>query len=88
MLARSPNRKRAVAYLAASGATPISVVDRDGPCGIHTGKVTGHVAARWWVAASDGVRVASAARRFAGADADVSEAVAAVTRSAKGDAHT
>jgi hypothetical protein len=34
MLARSPNRKAAVKYLAACGATPISVVDHDGVASI------------------------------------------------------
>jgi hypothetical protein len=73
MLARSPNRKRAVEYLAVCGATPISLVDRDGVCTIVTGKVTGTVAARWWIATQDAVRVAAQARRLAGECADVSE---------------
>jgi hypothetical protein len=82
MLARSPNRRRAVKYLAASGATPISVVDRDGVCSIVTGKITGTVATRWWIATQDAVRVASAARRLVGAGADAAEVMAAVQRSA------
>jgi len=45
MLARSPNRKAAVAYLAACGATSITVAERDGVA-IVTGKITGTVAAR------------------------------------------
>ena len=71
MLARSPDRKRAVAYLAASGATAITVTEHDGVASIHTGKVTGTVAARWWIVAQDAVRVASGARRLVGAGADV-----------------
>jgi hypothetical protein len=35
MLAKAPNRKRAVEYLALSGAVPISVIERDGACSIH-----------------------------------------------------
>jgi hypothetical protein len=34
MLAKPPNRKRAVEYLAASGAVPITVIERDGACSI------------------------------------------------------
>jgi hypothetical protein len=39
MLAKSPNRKRAVEYLHASGAVPISIIERDGVCSISTGKL-------------------------------------------------
>jgi hypothetical protein len=66
MLAKAPNRKRAEQYLAASGAVPISVTER---ATIHTGsKITGTVAARWWIAERDALRVANAARLCAGAD--------------------
>jgi hypothetical protein len=41
MPARSPNRKRAVAYLAACGASPITITERDGIATIHTGKIIG-----------------------------------------------
>src|SRR6266436_5631755 len=34
MLAKSPDRKRAVEYLAACGAVPITVIERDGVCSI------------------------------------------------------
>ena len=57
MLARSPNRKAAAAYLAACGATSITVVEYDGAASIVTGKVVGPVAGRWWIAAQDAVRV-------------------------------
>jgi len=68
MLARSPNRKVAAAFLAASGAVPISIVERDGVGVIVTGKTSASgIAARWWLhRASDASRVASAARRLAG----------------------
>jgi len=33
MLAKPPNRKRALDYLAASGAVPISIIERDGVWG-------------------------------------------------------
>jgi hypothetical protein len=59
MLAKTPDRKRAVAYLAACGAVPITVIVREGVCTIHSGKVT--VAARWWIAAQDAARVAAQA---------------------------
>ena len=67
MLARSPNRKRAIEYLASCGATAITIIDRDGVGVVIIGKTaTGIVATRWWIAARDGVRVASAARRLTG----------------------
>jgi hypothetical protein len=34
MLARSPNRKAAVVYLAASGAAAITIIQRDGVCSV------------------------------------------------------
>jgi hypothetical protein len=49
---------------------------------IHTGKVTGTAAARWWIAAQDAQRVATGARRLAGEGADAAKAIAAVMRSA------
>jgi hypothetical protein len=78
------NIKRAIDYLHASGAAAIWIVERDcagslaakdqrGVCTIHTGtkiSATGTVAARWWTAAPDATRVASAARQLAGRDPD------------------
>jgi hypothetical protein len=56
MLAKAPNRKRAVAYLAASGAVPITIIEHDGVCSIRTGTTTNGTtitttAARWWIEA-------------------------------------
>jgi hypothetical protein len=83
MLAKSPNRKRAEQYLAASGAVPISIIERDGQLSIGTViKLTGTVAARWWTVAADAPRVASAARLCAGAEPDLPAATAALARSA------
>jgi len=59
MLARSPNKKWALQYLAASGATPITVTEHDGVATVHTGKTTGPVAGRWWIASRDAVCVAA-----------------------------
>jgi len=63
--------------LSASGAVPITIIERNGGCTIITGKTTtGTVAARWWIAAQDAPRVAAQARQFAGAvqrSASVSE---------------
>jgi hypothetical protein len=53
MLARSPNRKADAAYLAASGAVPIIIIECDGVCSIR---------ATWWTAAPDAARIANAAR--------------------------
>jgi len=69
--------------LSASGAVPITIIERNGGCTIITGKTTtGTVAARWWIAAQDAPRVAAQARQFAGVTPDVSTATAAVQRSA------
>jgi hypothetical protein len=64
MLAKTPNRKRAIEYLAACGAAAITIIVRDGLGTITTGKTTtGTVAAQWWIAE----RTARAwARRLAG----------------------
>lgn len=82
MPTKAPNRKRAVEYLRASGAVPISIIERDSVCSIHAGKISGTVAARWWLNARDAPRVATDARSLAGRDPDVSAASAAVARSA------
>jgi hypothetical protein len=82
MLAKTANRNAAVAYLAASGATAVTVVDRDGAGVVVVGKTSGTVAARWWVHSQDARRLAAQARRLAGDSPDVPTAVAAVTRAA------
>ena len=70
-------------YLAASGAVPITIIERVGVCSIHTGtKITGTVAARWWINERDAAPVARAARTFAGDRPDLSAATAALHRSA------
>jgi hypothetical protein len=65
--------------LSASGAVPITIIERNGGCTIITGKTTtGTVAARWWIAAQDAPRGrASSPVRWR-----VSTATAAVQRSA------
>jgi hypothetical protein len=67
MLAKAPNRKRAVEYLALSGAVPITVIEHDGVCSISAGKVvpgdhfgTG-TTTTWWTAGPDAARIASRA---------------------------
>jgi hypothetical protein len=87
MLAKSPDRKRAVAYLEASGAAAITIIERDKSGGaptfaITTSKITGTVVARWWIAARDAPRVAKAARQCAGANPNLPAATAALARSA------
>ena len=49
---------------------------RDGLCSIRAGKIAGTVAARWWIAAQEGARVAAQARRFAGVSPVVSSSLA------------
>ena len=58
MLAKAPNRKRAVAYLEASGAAAISIIEH-GVCSISTGRKTGVVTtpvSTWWIAERDAPR--------------------------------
>jgi hypothetical protein len=69
---RSPNRKRALEYLAAWGAVPITVIERDGACSIHAGKISGTVAARWWIDERMAAQVAREARSLAARDPDAS----------------
>jgi hypothetical protein len=83
MLARSPNRKAAAAYLAASGAVPITIFLSEKGTSITTAsQITGTVAARWWITAAMASPVATAARTLAGADPNVSAATAALARAA------
>jgi hypothetical protein len=82
MLAKAPNIKRAIEYLAACGAVPIAIIERDGLCSIHAGKIAGTVAARWWISERIAPRVAAQARRLADVSPDVSPATAALHRSA------
>src|SRR4030088_3586469 len=82
MLARSPNRKRAEQYLAASGAVPISVVTtelRDGVCSISTGKIAGQSAARTADPASRDADTGTVAARWWIAERDAAP-VAALAR--------
>jgi hypothetical protein len=62
--------KRAVEYLAASGAVPISVTERGT---IHAGGKITSFAARWWINKQDAAPVAAHARTLAGRDPDASE---------------
>jgi hypothetical protein len=78
---KPPNRKRALERLAASGAVPISVTERDGMCSTIRGGGDG-LSAQWWVDRTKAVPVARAARRFAGANPDLSTATDALARAA------
>jgi hypothetical protein len=84
MLAKAPNRTRATEYLIASGAAAITLSETNKVCSISTGKVPQlrEVRARWWTAAADAARVASAARLCAGADPNLPAATASTARSA------
>jgi hypothetical protein len=85
MLAKPPNRKRAVEYLRASGAVPIAIIERDGACSIHAGSKSpnlGDIISTVWLAEQDAARVAKEARRLAGDSSDAPTATAALARSA------
>ncbi len=79
MLAKSPNRQAAVAYLAACNATAITIVDRDGiGVIIAKGTVRGQMVDRHSGCPAHG----RAGRRCAGESPDMATAIAAVQRSA------
>jgi hypothetical protein len=81
MLAKAPHRKRAPAYLEASGAVPI-MNKADGALGsaiTTTRKITGIVAAQWRIAEQEATPVARGAPRLTGAAPDL---VPPVVRSA------
>jgi hypothetical protein len=80
-------KTRAIEYLHASGAAAVWIKSSATQefCTIHTGKSSGlsdDLAARWWTAAADAPRVASAARLCAGANPDVPAAISSLARSA------
>jgi hypothetical protein len=56
------------------------VIERDGMCSIRAGG--DGLSAQWWIGRQNAVPIARAARRFAGANPDLSTATAAVRRSA------
>ena len=81
--ARRPSRspdKAALAYLAASGAAAITVIEQDGGCTIRVGGDS--TAAQYWVDAGQAIQIARKARRAAGAAADLSTVTAALHASA------
>src|SRR5438128_1739844 len=85
MLAKPPSRKRALEYLAASGAVPITITERDGVCSIHAGGKSdkmSDIISTVWLDERDAPRVAREARRLAGDSPDASTATAALARSA------
>jgi hypothetical protein len=73
MLAKAPDKKRAVAYLEASGAAAIWIKSVGGLASIHTGSKVPKIGdfSTWWITAAMAPRVASAARQGAGANPDV-----------------
>jgi hypothetical protein len=85
MLAKAPDKKRAVAYLEASGAAAIWIKSASGLASTHTGSKlakSGEFISAWWITAAMAPRVASAARQCAGAEPDLPAATAALARAA------
>jgi hypothetical protein len=78
------DRKRAENYLAASGAVPISVTQRDGVCTIHAGRSVahGHVVSTQWISEAQAIAVTREARRYAGDRPDGPMAMDALARAA------
>ena len=74
--ARSPNAKAAIAYLIASGATAISIIEHDGGvCSFRVGhKIDPHAISIQWVPEASAQAIVRQARRDAGLELAIVEA--------------
>jgi hypothetical protein len=80
--ARSPDTRAALAYLAAFGVAPISIVETGDVAAIRTGsKVDPRAVVVFWMAA-DAKPVVKVARRLAGKDQNVGDAVVSLKKAA------
>jgi hypothetical protein len=80
---RSPDTKAALAYLAASGAAPIFVTEVGDVATIRTGsKVDPRAVVVFWIAGQDAKPVVKVARRLAGKDQNVGDAVVSLKKAA------
>ena len=78
-----PDTKAALAYLAASGAAPIFVTEVDAVATIRTGsKVDPRAVVVFWIAEVDAKPVVKVARRVAGKDQNVGDAVVSLKKAA------
>jgi hypothetical protein len=82
-----PPDKAAIQYLEASGATAISIVEVDGAAAFRVGTkippfANGNFPAIFWIMASDAKPVAKLARRLAGKDQNVGDAVVSLKKAA------
>jgi hypothetical protein len=81
--ARSPDTKAAIAYLAASGATAITITEVDGVCTFRIGtKLLARSVAIFWIMEVDAKPVVASARKIAGKGSGGDAAVAALHRAA------
>ena len=80
---RLPDTKAALAYLAASGAAPIFVTEVGDVATIRTGsKVDPRAVIVFWIAGQDAKPVVKVARRLAGKDQNVGDAVVSLKKAA------
>jgi hypothetical protein len=87
---RSPNTKAAIAYLTASGATAISVIEIDGRCAFRigtmfftsAGKGVARSVAIFWIMEVDAKPVVTSARKIAGKGAGGNAAISALHQAA------
>ncbi len=81
--ARSPDIRAAVEYLVASGATAISITDRDGVCSFHVGqKIDPHAVSVQWLPETHARAIVKQARRDAGRNPDAASAARALAQAA------
>jgi hypothetical protein len=81
--ARSPNTKAAIAYLIASGATAISVIETEAGCAFRIGsKIDPRAVSAQWLPEANARAVMLKARRVAGARPDGSKAARALAQAA------
>jgi hypothetical protein len=83
MLAKAPDTKAAVAYLVASGATAISIVEIDSACAFRIGhKIDPNAVEIYWLTAAQAKPLARLARKEVGRHQDIATASAALARAA------
>jgi hypothetical protein len=81
--ARSADTKAAIAYLIASGATAITIVENETGCTYRVGtKIDPRAAVVHWLRETEAQAVLKAARRAAGKSPDIATATAALRRTA------
>jgi hypothetical protein len=81
--ARSADTKAAIAYLIASGATAITIVENVKGCSFQVGsKISARAAVVYWLREDEATAVMRKARKLAGRSPDLTKATSALTKAA------